>query len=436
MCLHVSVLKRLLYNANFSQMVYYLGKLLGQIGRPDDSRKTDLLMRAQKGGFIQWHILGTEQKIILFSHRANCMDLLQLRVDLELESFQIAHVGSGLENAGFVNRFEMHAAGPDEPLPCSEKRTITATRPILSRPLPPSIPMSESRLSNPADNIPLDVAPNSEMGNTHGYSHFPRREAELPLEMDTVLNKSAICTPPDKALLTSYPGFGIASPAETVPPHMLNRTTCCHPKSDTTCFDSSPRERLTGIRSVLRKQSDPTILALLEYCCGANLSEKQLKKIFEANKCFSSQASRELLDKRDKSLDPVARRIGLIILYFNYYKIFSTYILDYILNTYHNNPCISKSNNATFTEAQISVLVTLVLNTRPGTIRIFQKLESVIKFLIFRQITQDLRQAILKDETTEDEAAAACQQTKTFWTKVNAKHVAREKMNKLLANVL
>lgn len=39
------------------QLVSHIGKEMEQIGRLDDSQKTDALMRAQSGGFIRWHIL-------------------------------------------------------------------------------------------------------------------------------------------------------------------------------------------------------------------------------------------------------------------------------------------------------------------------------------------------------------------------------------------
>lgn len=47
---------------------------------------------------------------------------------------------------------------------------------------------------------------------------------------------------------------------------------------------------------------------------------------------------------------------------------------------------------------QINVLATFALNTRPGTIRIFRALELMVRSLMFGQITDDLRQAILDDE--------------------------------------
>ena len=46
------------------QLVNHIGKEMEQIGRLDDSQKTDALMRAQSGGFIRWHILSAGQTII------------------------------------------------------------------------------------------------------------------------------------------------------------------------------------------------------------------------------------------------------------------------------------------------------------------------------------------------------------------------------------
>ncbi|KAJ5982688.1 serine-proline rich protein [Penicillium sp. IBT 35674x] len=57
-----------------------------------------------------------------------------------------------------------------------------------------------------------------------------------------------------------------------------------------------------------------------------------------------------------------------------------------------------KMCNDTFIEPQIDVLVTLTLNTRPGSIRILNELESVVKLLVFGNITDDPRPAILDEK--------------------------------------
>ncbi|RAK94828.1 serine-proline rich protein [Aspergillus ibericus CBS 121593] len=546
-------------------------------------QKTDVLIRAQRGGFIRCHTLSTEQKIISSTHRAGCVNMLHVTVGLEdpgempllleekqsrklvrdlgsdleqlgqLKSFQVANIGYGLTNAGFVDSFEIKEANQNELSVYLGNHSFAATQSTLFPPLPPSLPMNDPKLLNSPDNIPLDVVPDPWKNITHDYSHFQSGEAEQLLDEDMILDESTLLTPPETTLLTTYPGLGIASPTETVSTPGLNGTTSYYSTPSSMCLDSSPGETLAGVRSAIRKQPrakgipikpNSTILLLLQSCGGGKLSEKHVQEIFKAERSFSSQTSRELLrpllndwdnnmslglhalglpvvwlgiqgmvnylrvldaDERDSFLDPVARRIGLVLLYFNYNelcrhpgiycpapipKAATTYVLDCILNAYHDDPRISKLpqsrrnkisanyakrgkwwwtlagslgvgilligddqlirfiNNATFTDIQMDVLITLALNTRPGTIRIFHELEPVVKPLIFGQVTEDLRQAILNDRLgffgrnemahvqAEDEAAVACQRTEKPWTKVDAKHIAMEKMTEILASVL
>lgn len=93
----------------------------------------------------------------------------------------------------------------------------------------------------------------------------------------------------------------------------------------------------------------------------------------------------------------------------------------------------------------IDVLATFALNTRPGTIRVFRALESLVKSLMFGRVTDDLRHAILNDgllsrhemerAQDEDEGAVACQRIKSPWTVVDVESCAAKEMAKFLASV-
>src|SRR5699024_10524781 len=66
------------------QLVNKIGKKLEQIALLDDSQKTDVLSRAQRGGFIRWHILNTEQKTISLTYRDDRMNVFSVSVGLEV----------------------------------------------------------------------------------------------------------------------------------------------------------------------------------------------------------------------------------------------------------------------------------------------------------------------------------------------------------------
>lgn len=210
------------------------------------------------------------------------------------------------------------------------------------------------------------------------------------------------------------------------------------------------------------------------------------------------------VDDTSRFLDPVAKRIGQVLLYINYEELCKrpkeycppstskptvTHVLNCILDAYTDDPRISMSPqsrrnkisgyhvrrgrwwwrlagtlgvgmlliadsslmsimcNNSFTINQINVLATFALNTRPGTIRIFRALELMVRSLMFGQITDDLRQAILDDELgilgqrelarvhDEDETAVACQRIENPWTAVDAESCAREKMTEFFAGM-
>lgn len=66
------------------QLVNQIGKKLEKIGRLDDSQKTDVMIRAETGGFIRWHILTAGQTFISSTHRDACIDVFPASVTLEV----------------------------------------------------------------------------------------------------------------------------------------------------------------------------------------------------------------------------------------------------------------------------------------------------------------------------------------------------------------
>lgn len=67
-----------------AQLVNQIGKKLEQIGQLDDSQKVNALKGAQRGGFIQWHILSAGQTIISTTHCDGCIDIFPISVTLEV----------------------------------------------------------------------------------------------------------------------------------------------------------------------------------------------------------------------------------------------------------------------------------------------------------------------------------------------------------------
>ncbi|ODM15201.1 putative alpha-N-arabinofuranosidase B [Aspergillus cristatus] len=116
-----------------SDLVNQVGQKIEQIGQLDDSQKTDVLMRAQRGGSVRWHILSTEQQIISFtyweSYWEGCTDVLSMSVGLKLvrdlgsnleqlqklKRSQVVDICYGLKNAGFVKCFVVQEATQDNP---------------------------------------------------------------------------------------------------------------------------------------------------------------------------------------------------------------------------------------------------------------------------------------------------------------------------------
>ncbi|GLA44701.1 hypothetical protein AnigIFM63309_006012 [Aspergillus niger] len=184
-----------------SDLVNRLGKVLRRIEQLDSMQKAEVLMRAQQGGFIRWHILSAEQKTISSTYGARCVN-----------TFQVANV----ENAGFKDRFEMREANQDEPSVLPGNSTMVATQLTPTPPFVPYLPISGPKPSCPAGSILLYVVPIPWMGNKNSHGHCPGGRTGQRLDVDMTPVESALFTPPGNTPLTSHPGPGIAAPAETV----------------------------------------------------------------------------------------------------------------------------------------------------------------------------------------------------------------------------
>ncbi|GKZ98163.1 hypothetical protein AnigIFM59636_002187 [Aspergillus niger] len=134
----------------------------------------------------------------------------------QLNIFQVASVGYGLEKAGFVDCFELKEAG-QEPSVSPVNCTIAAAQPILSPPSAPCLPISNPKSSISADPILADVV-NSWMNDTHDNSHFLNGEAkQLLWNLVTHRDHFHTWNKWDNSLLfdTLYYGFWLLTWGET-----------------------------------------------------------------------------------------------------------------------------------------------------------------------------------------------------------------------------
>ncbi|KAJ5443128.1 hypothetical protein N7445_004241 [Penicillium cf. griseofulvum] len=210
-----------------------------------------------------------------------------------------------------------------------------------------------------------------------------------------------------------------------------------------------------------------------------------------------------MLDYEQKSpyLNPIAKRIGQVLLYFNYEELCrhpnrhlscssskanTTQVLNSILAAYWDDPRYSKSLqcrrdrvtgyhvrrgrwwwrlagtlgvgilllgntslvdvmcNKSFTNPQIQAFVAFSRGTRPGTVRTFEASESIVKSLMFGQVTDDLHELLFNNDVgllrpeelariqNEDEQALKVQLSQDFWEAVDAEKYAMRKMMNLL----
>lgn len=96
------------------------------------------------------------------------------------------------------------------------------------------------------------------------------------------------------------------------------------------------------------------------------------------------------------------------------------------------------STNSTFTNDQLNVFISFVLQTRPGSVRLLHLLEPVVKAFMLGTAAVDLRPIILADNTAitrqeelacayaADEAALADQQTEETWLVKDAESIAEK----------
>ncbi|EYE98322.1 serine-proline rich protein [Aspergillus ruber CBS 135680] len=553
-----------------SDLVNQVGQKIEQIGRLDDSQKTDALIRVQRGGSVRWHILSTEQQIISStyweSYWGNCTDVFSISVGLERDSgvmpialentqlcnlvrdlgsdleqlqklkrSQVVDICYGLKDVGFVKCFVVQEATQDNPSVSSSKALpshrfyyhfcIDVIQPTSFPSLAPYLSMSDLELFGPSNKIsPVCVEPNLRMNDMYKYSHYPGDEVDRLWDVGQTPDESVPFITPETILHgTVYPLPGVASPAETISTPGPDGGASSYSTASTMYFDTSQiGEYLTlpGLRATMLNQavkakrlvsnqlrysqitpvatsSNQKIIHLLQSCVFGQvdvLEQKRIQKVLEAevrllikNPCrmlqplLGSWDKNTLLDLHplglpvlwkgiqgavnylrildvddtNRFLDPVAKRIGQVLLYINYEELCKrpkeycppstskptvTHVLNCILDAYTDDPRISMSPqsrrnkisgyhvrrgrwwwrlagtlgvgmlliadsslmsimcNNSFTINQINVLATFALNTRPGTIRIFRALELMVKPLMFGRITDDLRQAILDDE--------------------------------------
>ncbi|KAJ6016368.1 serine-proline rich protein [Penicillium herquei] len=195
-------------------------------------------------------------------------------------------------------------------------------------------------------------------------------------------------------------------------------------------------------------------------------------------------------DAKTSHLDPIAKRVAQVMLHLNYNELCETpeghcsllpgkskktSVLEAIIGCYPDDPRISNSQQArhdrittfhvrrgewwwrlarnfgagllftadnslmgtmcnhTFTNAQIDVLVTLILKTRPASIRLFNELDHVVKLLMFEEVRNDMRRTILDKEVgllgiqnlaqvcKDDQIALACQNVEIPWVVLSSK---------------
>ncbi|KAH3438007.1 hypothetical protein KXW39_000827 [Aspergillus fumigatus] len=100
--------------------------------------------------------------------------------------------------------------------------------------------------------------------------------------------------------------------------------------------------------------------------------------------------------------------------------------------------------NSTITKHELNVLISFVLRTRPGSVRLFHLLEPVVRAFMFGVTAVDLRSVILDgvDDTIRqgelacayaaDQAAWADQQTEETWLVKDAEAIAKERMAEFL----
>ncbi|KAJ5828212.1 serine-proline rich protein [Penicillium rubens] len=485
--------------------------------------------------------------------RAFGTDLEQLR---KLTRAQITQVGFGLESA-FVKDFQVQGAIQGNPAASLGNCYMDATQP------PPSLSPPSVNPCVPANDIPTTCdKTKSSLDNRILSGDNEGSQMDWPsYEAETAERTTIPVVDPNHASIPQ-PLFGIASPGTTSTPE-LDRD---YSTPSTVCVETPRmREQHTfpafgasvvsqasdtnGLSGDLGRQSTTTetvnnsnhaALNMLQ-SCSVSLENDRIQRILEAEAHLLAQdldsMLRPLFDHWDKygSLDlhalglpvqwkgiqaavdylrvldadatshylnPVAKRIGHVLLYFNYEELCkhpekycprpsskrpASHVLDCILDTYPDDPRITKSEksrrnkistyyvrrgkwwwalasnlgvgillagdssphdvmcNHTFTDSQTKVFVTFVQKTRPGTVHVFKALEPVVKHLMFGRITYDLRKDIFDKDVgllrskemvsvrEDDERALAFHWTEISWKVVDVKKDASQKMTEFLS---
>jgi hypothetical protein len=68
------------------QLAYRLGGMLWQLGSLHVEYSVDVLTRAQRGGYIRWHMVNVEDKVISSTVPMSCIDTYYVWVCLEVRS--------------------------------------------------------------------------------------------------------------------------------------------------------------------------------------------------------------------------------------------------------------------------------------------------------------------------------------------------------------
>lgn len=325
-----------------SDLVNQIGKKLEHIARLNDSQKTDTFIRAQSGGFIQWHILSAGETIISSMHWDGCMDVFFALVtlkdrsrvmpldlnktqlcqlvrglgsDLEqlqkLKRSQVADIWYGLEHAGFVECGCVESSQVQEVIQDNLQGNCNTdvVQPTLSPPLALSLPMSDPKTSDPAnDTLQFDFEHDSWTlwtDSMYACGDYPGSVFDTALGARTP-DKSAVPVASNMIpLVTSHPASGISSPAETTSTPGLHWSVSSYSTPSTTYVDSPHmgEQFLPGLgatmlnQAVKRKRRDsdwsmqskstavklnPTIFQLLQSCAFYKVDKPEEERFQKA----------------------------------------------------------------------------------------------------------------------------------------------------------
>lgn len=324
-------------------------------------------------------------------------DLEQLR---KLKRSQVIDVCSGLENAGFVECFEVQEAIQDNHSVLPGNCNTDVEQPTPSSPFTAYLSMSDPKTLGPSNNIPpLCVEPDSWMNDIYNHGHYPGSEVDRLLDATQTLDESVLFMAPETIPLSiSHPATGVVSPTETISTPGFDGGASSYSTPSNMCFNSPQLgERLT-LPGLTRSNQTP--VHLLQYCVfgqGGVLEEKRIRRVLEAEghlltkdpcgmlRPLLGEWNKNMLhglhalglpvlwkgiqgavnylrvldaDETSRFLDPIAKRVGQVLLYINYAELCKhpkkccppstskpnvTHILNCILDAYPDDPRISMS---------------------------------------------------------------------------------------------